>query len=61
MNVKEREAGTDGDTRDAADDVGPGTGAPGTPLQRLFWFGALWLAGVATVSLVAFLIRSVIL
>lgn len=43
------------------DGVGPGAAAPGTPLQRLFWFGALWLAGVAAVSLVAFLIRAVIM
>ena len=35
-------------------------GVPGTRLRRLFWFGALWLAGVATVSAVAWLVRSVL-
>ena len=44
----------------APDATGPATSAPGTPMRRLFWFGALWLAGVAAVSLVAFVIRSVI-
>ena len=34
--------------------------APGTLSQRLFWFGALWLCGVATVSLVALAIRTAI-
>ena len=31
---------------------------PGTPLQRLFWFGMLWLAGVAAVLLLATVIRA---
>ena len=35
--------------------------APGTTLQRLFWFGALWLGGVATVSIVAYGIRLAIM
>lgn len=37
---------------------------PGTPRRwgpRLLWFAGLWLAGVAAVSLVAFVIRSMIL
>lgn len=33
--------------------------SPG-PRNKLFWFGALWVAGVATVSGVAYLIRLVI-
>ena len=36
-----------------------GTGA-GTTARRLLWFGALWLAGVGTVSIVAWLVRLVI-
>ena len=64
MNAKEHERGLDGEAADegtaASEAVPARTAAPGTPLQRLFWFGALWLAGVAAVSLVAFLIRSVI-
>jgi hypothetical protein len=31
---------------------------PATPLaQRLLWFAALWLAGVGSVALVAFILR----
>jgi hypothetical protein len=30
-------------------------------LHRLLWFAGLWLAGVAAVALVAFLIRTVLL
>ena len=41
-------------------DSGPDTSAPGTPLQRLFWFGLLWLSGVAAVFLLAAVIRAVI-
>jgi hypothetical protein len=29
-------------------------------LRRLLWFAALWAAGVATLALVAFAIRSVL-
>jgi hypothetical protein len=31
--------------------------APGPLLKRLAWFAGLWLAGVATVSAVAYFIR----
>jgi hypothetical protein len=31
------------------------------PLRRMLWFIALWLAGVATVTAVAYAIRAVIL
>lgn len=33
---------------------------PGTPLQRLFWFGLLWLCGVGAVLLLATAIRAAI-
>jgi len=33
----------------------------GTRLQRLLWFGALWLAGVATISITAWIIRALIM
>lgn len=29
--------------------------------QRLFWFGALWLVGVVTVTVVAYAIRAMIM
>ena len=31
------------------------------PLSRVLWFAALWLAGVGTVTLLAWLIRAVIM
>jgi hypothetical protein len=37
-----------------------GGSEPGLP-ARLFWFAALWLAGVAAVALVALLIRALLL
>ena len=59
-------AGEDGADRARAPDhvapgARPGEGAPGTLLQRLLWFGALWAAGVATVALAAYGIRAMIL
>jgi hypothetical protein len=33
---------------------------PQSVLRRLLWFGGLWLAGVAAVSLAAWLIRTVL-
>lgn len=36
------------------------TDQPHSALRRLAWFVALWLAGVAAVSVVAFAIRAVL-
>jgi len=33
---------------------------PASVLRRLLWFGGLWLAGVAAVSIAAWLIRAVL-
>ena len=41
----------------AADDRGA---RKGQLARQLLWFAALWLAGVATVGLVALLIRSIL-
>jgi hypothetical protein len=38
----------------------PVGGNPGGVVQRLLWFAALWLAGVAAVGALAFVIRTVL-
>jgi len=53
-------------TRREAEQAAPSSGRaadapPGTLLQRWLWFGALWFAGVSTVSIVAYAIRAMIL
>jgi len=49
------------DSADAAPSSRTTDAPPGTLLQRWLWFGALWLAGVSTVSVVAYGIRAMIL
>lgn len=59
--LNETSATTRGE-RDADESVdGARDSQPGTLLQRWLWFGGLWLAGVATVSAVAYGIRAMIL
>lgn len=50
------------DARHAPPDADPGRArARDTLLQRLFWFGALWVAGVVAVSIVSYAIRAMVM